>query len=586
MLKMLKNFTKRDWLTIISIIALISFQVWLDLKLPDYMSKITRLIQTSGSSINEILKQGGFMLLCALGSLGSAIIVGYLTSRLSANFSFTLRKNIFKKVSLFGMNEIKKFETSSLITRTTNDVTHLEMFLAMGLQMLIKAPILAIWAVSKILDKNLEWSLLTGAGVVVLLITVGIIMLIVFPRFEKVQKLIDKMNDVTRENLTGIRVIRAFNAEKFEQNRFSKVNSDLTNMQMFNQKCFAVLQPIMNLVMHGLTLGIYIIGAVLIEKAGMFDKINLFSNMVVFTSYGIQVIAAFLMLAFIFMILPRAGVSSRRINEVLDSDIAVKDGTFEGKTKEVGTVEFKNVSFKYPDADEYLLKNISFKVNKGETIAFIGSTGSGKSTLINLVPRFYDVTEGEILIDGINVKEYKEQALHNKIGYVPQRAVMFTGTVKSNVGYGKSGRGKPTINKIKEAIHIAQAKDFVENMENKYEAHIARDGTNVSGGQKQRLAIARAIARNPEIYIFDDSFSALDYKTDSTLRKELKKYTKDSTSMIVAQRIGTIISADKIVVLDKGKCVGIGTHKELLKNCEVYREIALSQLSKEELDYA
>jgi ATP-binding cassette subfamily B protein len=584
---MFKNFNKKDWLMVLIIVVLIVTQVWLDLKLPDYMSKITRLIQTDGSSMNEILKQGMFMLLCALGSLSSAVVVGYLTSNLSANFSYNLRKNIFKKVSLFGMEEIKKFETSSLITRTTNDVTQLEMFIAMGLQMLIKAPIMAFWAVSKILNKSLEWSLLTGAGVVILLFTVGTILIIVFPRFEKVQKLIDKVNNVMRESITGIRVIRAFNAEKFEEDRFDKVNSDLTSMQMFNQKCFAVLQPVMNMVMHGLTLGIYIIGAILIEKAGMLDKINLFSNMVVFTSYGIQVIAAFLMLAMIFMILPRAGVSARRINEVLDSKVSIIDGEKSVReTKQKGTVEFKNVSFKYPDSEEYLLKNISFKVEKGETIAFIGSTGSGKSTLINLVPRFYDATDGEILIDGINIKDYTLESLHNKIGYVPQKAVMFTGTVESNVKYGSNGKKKITIDKVKEAIEVAQGKEFVEKMDKTYESHIARDGTNVSGGQRQRLAIARAIARDPEIYIFDDSFSALDYKTDSKLRRELKKYTKDATSMIVAQRIGTIISADKIVVLDKGKCVGIGTHKQLLKNCEVYKEIALSQLSKEELENA
>ena len=589
MLKMFKNFTKKDWLIVFIVVLLISFQVWLDLKLPDYMSTITRLIQTDGSTILEILKQGGFMLLCALGSLGSAVIIGYLTSRLSANFSYNLRKKIFKKVSLFSMKEIKAFETSSLITRTTNDVTHIEMFISMGLQMLIKAPILAIWAVSKILNKNLEWSLLTLSGVVILLIIIGIIIFIVYPRFEKVQKLTDKLNDVTRENLTGIRVIRAFNAEEFEYNRFNKVNTDLTNMQMFNQKCFAILSPVMSFVMQGLTLGIYIIGAIIINKAGMLEKINLFSDMVVFTSYGIQVIAAFLMLAMIFMILPRAGVSARRINEVLDSDVSIKDGTFDGKTKQIGTVEFKNVSFKYPNAlnsEEYLIKNLNFKVNKGETIAFIGSTGSGKSTIINLIPRFYDATEGEILVDGINVKDYKEESLHNKIGYVPQKAVMFTGTVKSNVCYGENGKKEVSREKLKEAIDIAQATDFVNSMDKTYDAHIARDGTNISGGQKQRLSIARAIARDPEIYIFDDSFSALDYKTDLNLRKELKKYTKDATVIIVAQRIGTIISSDKIIVLDKGNCVGMGTHKELLKSCDVYKEIALSQLSKEELENA
>ena len=587
MLKLFKSFNKKDWTLIAIIFALILVQVWLDLKLPEYMSEITTLIQTEGSIMSDILIKGAYMLACALGSLTSAFIVGFLASRLSAHFSLNLRKKIFTKVGKFGMEEIKKFETSSLITRTTNDVTQLEMFISMGLQLLIKAPIMAIWAVSKILNKSLEWSLLTGAGVVILLITVISLLIIVFPRFEKVQKLIDKVNGVTRENLTGIRVIRAFNAEKYQQNRFENVNDNLTGMQMFNQKCFAILNPIMNIVMHGLTLGIYFIGAYLINEAGMVEKINLFSDMVVFSSYAMQVISAFLMLAMIFMILPRAQVSARRINEVLESDISIKDGKLDVKdTKEVGTVEFKNVSFKYPDADEYLLRNISFKVNKGETIAFIGSTGSGKSTLINLVPRFYDATDGEILIDGINVKDYTLESLNNKIGYVPQKAVMFTGTVKSNVGYGDNGKKKISSKKIKEAIEVAQGTDFVTKMDKSYDAHIARGGTNVSGGQKQRLAIARAIARDPEIYIFDDSFSALDYKTDAILRKELKKYTKDATSMIVAQRIGTIINADKIVVLDKGECVGIGTHKELLKKCKVYKEIALSQLSKEELENA
>ena len=428
--------------------------------------------------------------------------------------------------------------------------------------------------------------MLVAVCVSILLFIVTVLMIIVLPRFEKVQKLIDKMNSVTRENLSGIRVIRAFNAEKYQTEKFENVNNELTSMQLFNQRCFAIMNPVMNLIMHGLTLGIYIIGALLIQKAGMIEKINLFSNMVVFSSYGMHVIMSFLMLTVIFMMVPRAQISARRINEVLDAEITVKDGMFIGKTKEEGTVEFKNVSFKYPEADEYVLKNISFKVNRGETIAFIGSTGSGKSTLINLIPRFYDATEGEILVDGINVKEYKQEYLFNKLGYVPQKAFMFTGTVSSNVAYGDNGKKDINLETIKTAIKVAQGKEFVENMEEGYESHIARGGTNVSGGQKQRLAIARAIARDPEIYIFDDSFSALDYKTDAILRKELKKHTKDATSMIVAQRIGTIINADKIVVLDEGECVGIGTHKELLKNCEVYKEIALSQLSKEELENA
>lgn len=587
MTKIFKQFNKKDWALIFVVAILIVFQVWLDLKLPDYMSEITRILQSEGYIIKDILAQGGYMLLCAFGSLGSAVIVGYITSFISADFSMNLRRRIFKKVEDFGMTEIKKFETSSLITRTTNDVTQLEMLVAMGMQMIIKSPVMCVWAITKIINKNVEWSLLVLAGVVILLVTIGILLKIVYPRFEKVQKLIDKVNGVTRENVTGIRVVRAFNAEEYQENRFDKVNNDLTNMQLFNQKCFAILDPIMNIVMHFLTLGIYFIGAYLIEAAHMVDKITLFSNMVVFSSYGMQVIMSFLMLAMIFMILPRASVSAKRINEVLDEELSLKDGTLDGnEALEVGTVEFKNVSFKYPDASEYVLKNISFKVNKGETVAFIGSTGSGKSTLINLIPRFYDATEGEVLIDGINIKNYKLKELHNKIGYVPQKAVMFTGSVKSNVGYGSVNGTKPTLGKIKEALDVAQASSFVKDMDGEYEAHIAQGGTNVSGGQKQRLSIARAIARDPEIYIFDDSFSALDFKTDATLRHTLKEYTKDATSLIVAQRIGTIINADKIVVLNEGECVGIGTHKELLKSCKIYKEIALSQLSKEELENA
>ena len=587
MTKIFKQFNKKDWGLIFVVAILIVFQVWLDLKLPDYMSEITRILQSEGYIIKDILVQGGYMLLCAFGSLGSAVIVGYITSFISADFSMNLRRRIFKKVEDFGMTEIKKFETSSLITRTTNDVTQLEMLVAMGMQMIIKSPVMCVWAITKIINKNVEWSLIVLAGVVILLVTIGILLKIVYPRFEKVQKLIDKVNGVTRENVTGIRVVRAFNAEEYQENKFDKVNNDLTNMQLFNQKCFAILDPIMNIVMHFLTLGIYFIGAYLIEEAHMVDKITLFSNMVVFSSYGMQVIMSFLMLAMIFMILPRASVSAKRINEVLDEELSLKDGTLDGnEALEVGTVEFKNVSFKYPDASEYVLKNISFKVNKGETVAFIGSTGSGKSTLINLIPRFYDATEGEVLIDGINIKDYKLKELHNKIGYVPQKAVMFTGSVKSNVGYGSVNGTKPTLGKIKEALDVAQASSFVKDMDGECEAHIAQGGTNVSGGQKQRLSIARAIARDPEIYIFDDSFSALDFKTDATLRHTLKEYTKDATSIIVAQRIGTIINADKIVVLNEGECVGIGTHKELLKSCKIYNEIALSQLSKEELENA
>ena len=583
MIKLLKNLTKKEVIYSLICISLVAFHVWLELRIPDYMSSITRLVQTEGSKMSEILHQGGLMIFCALISLICNVITGYFSARVASSFSATLRNNIFHKVETMGVAEVRKFSTSSLITRTTNDVTQVEMLIGMGLQAMVKAPVMAVSAILKILNKGFEWSMLTAACVSVLMTVVITLMIIVLPRFEKVQKLIDKINGVTRENLSGIRVIRAFNAEKYQTNKFKDVNDELTGMQLFNQRCFAILNPVMNLVHHALVLGIYIIGALLIVNAGMVEKISLFSNMVVFSSYGMHVIMSFLVLSFIFMMIPRAQISAKRINEVLDEEISVKEGKFKGKTKEVGTVEFKNVSFKYPEADDYVLKNISFKVNKGETIAFIGSTGSGKSTLINLVPRFYDATEGEVLVDGVNVKEYTTEALNNKLGYVPQKAVMFTGTVEENVSYGDNGKGKISLDKVKEAVKVAQGKDFVEKMEDNYQAHIARGGTNVSGGQKQRLAIARAIARDPEIYIFDDSFSALDYKTDSVLRKELKKYTKDATSMIVAQRIGTIMHADKIVVLDEGECVGIGTHKELLKTCDVYKEIALSQLSEEEL---
>lgn len=586
MFKLFKNLSKRDRLYIIICLILIVFQVWLELKMPDYMSEITRLVQTEGSKMKDIVEQGIYMLLCAGGSLASAVVVGYFAAQVASSFSATVRSKIFRKIQEFGIQEMKKFQTSSLITRTTNDVNQVEMLIGMGLQVMAKAPIMAVWAILKILNKGVEWSILTAVCVIVLLATVGTLMAIVLPKFSLVQKLIDKINGVTRENLTGIRVIRAFNAEKYQANRFEKVNNDLTNLQMFNQRCLSVMMPVMNLVMHSLTLGIYIIGAILINNAGMLDKLTLFSNMVVFSSYGMQVIMSFLMLALIFMMWPRSEVSAKRINEILDEEIAIKNGNFKGNTKETGTIEFKNVSFKYPDADEYLLEGISFKAKKGETIAFIGSTGSGKSTLINLIPRFYDATSGEVLVDGVNVKEYDETFLHNKIGYISQKAIMFTGTVKENVAYGNNGKKEPTDSEIKKAIEVAQGTEFVEKMTDKYDSHIARGGTNISGGQKQRLSIARAIARNPEIYIFDDSFSALDYKTDATLRKELKKYTKDATSVIVAQRIGTIINADQIIVLDKGHCVGIGTHKELLKNCKVYKEIALSQLSKEELENA
>ena len=587
MFKLLKNISKKQWLFIIISFALIVSQVWLELKMPDYMSEITILVQSEDSEMKDNLINGGYMLACAFGSLLSSIIVGYLISNISATFSMKVRKKIFNKVENLSMHEVKQFSTSSLITRTTNDITQVQMLIAMGLQLMIKAPITAIWAITKILNKSTEWSIITAIAVAVLLTTIGIIMIIVLPKFKIVQKLTDNLNNVTRENLTGIRVVRAFNAEKYQEDKFESVNNSLTNQQLFNQKTFAILSPIMYLVMYFLTLSIYFVGASLIKETVLSNKLTMFGDMIVFSTYAMQIIMSFLMLAMIFMMVPRASVSANRINEVLDTEESIKDGSIDKETtKEKGTVEFKNVSFKYPDAKEYLLRNISFKAEEGQTIAFIGSTGSGKSTLINLVPRFYDATEGEVLVDGINVKEYTQEFLHNKIGYVPQKAVMFDGTVNTNIAYGENGKPEVTEKQIKKAIEVAQGKEFVEKMDNKYDTHIASGGTNVSGGQKQRLAIARAIARDPEIYIFDDSFSALDYKTDATLRKALKEHTKTSTSLIVAQRIGTIMNADKIIVLDNGKCVGMGTHKELLKSCKVYKQIALSQLSKEELENA
>ena len=587
MLKLFKKFSKKDVLFIIISIIMIIAQVYLDLKTPDYMSEITQLVKTQGSQMSDIWKNGSMMLVCSLGSLILTIITGYLVANVAANLSKNIRKEIFEKVESLGLHEVKEFSTSSLITRTTNDISQIQSFVAMGLQVLVKAPITAIWGIRKILNKGWEWSAATGIAVLVLLIAVALIVVFVLPKFKKIQKLTDKLNGKARENITGIRVVRAFNASKYQEEKFDAVNAELTDTQLFNQKSFAVMQPLMYIVMYLLTLSIYLIGIKLINDALLTDRIAIFGNMVVFSSYAMQIIMSFLMLVMIFIMLPRAEVSASRIKEVLETKDSIKDGNKgTSDVTEKGTVEFRDVSFKYPDASEYLLEKISFKANKGETVAFIGSTGSGKSTLVNLIPRFYDATEGEVLVDGQNVKDYTQAELRNRMSYIPQKAMLFDGTVKSNIVYGNNGKSKITQDKIEEALKVAQGEEFVLKMDGKYDATISQGGTNISGGQKQRLSIARAIARNPEIYIFDDSFSALDYKTDKILRKALKEYTKDATTLIVAQRIGTIMHADKIIVLDNGKCVGIGTHKELLKNCEVYKEIALSQLTKEELENA
>ena len=580
MFKLLKVFKKKEFLTIFMIILLITFQVWVDLKLPDYMADITRLVQTEGTKITEVLNSGSKMLICAFGSLALSVVIGYFTSYLAATFSKRTRKRLFEKVQDFSMEEIKKYRTSSLITRTTNDITQIQMFISMGLMLVIKSPITAVWAVLKILGKGLEWSVATGAAVLILLSIIVVLMIIVIPKFKIMQKLIDNINELTRENLNGIRVIRAFNAEDYQEKRFEDANEKLTNNYLFTQKRMAITSPMMYLVMNLLTLTIYFIGANLLNNAGMFDRLDIFSNMVVFMSYAMQVIISFIMLAVIFVMYPRASVSASRINEVLNEDTKIKNGKVT-KSKVVGKIEFKNVSFKYPDADDYVLKNISFKADKGDTLAIIGSTGSGKSTIVNLLMRFYDATEGEILIDDINIKDYDLKKLHDKLGYIPQKAVMFDESINYNISYGDKNIKE---DKIKEASKIAEADEFISKMDKKYKSNIAQGGTNISGGQKQRIAIARAIAKDPEILVFDDSFSALDYKTDYKLRENLKKKAKDKTSVIVAQRIGTIINADTIVVLDKGNIVGIGTHSELLKKCKVYKEIALSQLSKEELE--
>ena len=584
MLKVLKHLKKKDWSLVIFSIAFICAQVWLDLKLPDYMSEITMLVQTEGSEMNDVLSAGGKMLLCALGSLVSAVVVAVMASKIAMNFGANLRGKLFAKVQSFSMQEIGNFSTASLITRSTNDVTQVQMFIVMGLQMLIKAPITAVWAIIKISDKSWQWTSSTAAAVVILLVIVGTCVALALPKFKIMQTLTDNLNRVTRENLTGLRVVRAYNGENYQETKFEKANKDLTDTMLFTGKTMSTMMPGIQLVMNGLSLAIYWIGAYLIENAAMMDKINYFSDMVVFAQYAMQVVMSFMMLVVIFVMLPRASVAASRINEVLDTKPTIKDG--EGATPDKdskGEVEFRNVSFRYPDADEYVLKDITFSAKKGETVAFIGATGCGKSTVINLVPRFYDVTEGEVLVDGVDVRKYTQSELRNRIGYVSQKATLFTGSIKSNVAYGDNGKQGLLEQDVVDSVYTAQAAEFVEKMPEGYNGYVSQGGSNLSGGQKQRISIARAICRKPEILIFDDSFSALDYRTDKALRSALDKDCKDATKLIVAQRIGTIRDADRIVVLDEGKIAGIGTHNELMESCEVYKQIAYSQLSKEEL---
>lgn len=584
MVKLLKKLTWKDFILAAVAFVFIIVQVWLSLTMPDYMSEITKLVQTKGSKMNDILIAGGKMLACALGSLLAAVCTSICASKISSNFSANLRGQVFHKVQSFSMEEIGNFSTASLITRSTNDITQVQMLIVMGLEVLLKAPIMAVWALCKISTKNWQWTASTGLAVVVLLSFVGVCVAVALPKFKKLQSLTDNLNRVTRENLTGLNVVRAYNAEGYQQKKFNDANDELTKTQLFANRTMGTMMPGIQMVMNGLMLAIYWIGAYLISNAQMFDKLTIFSDMIVFTQYAMQVVMSFMMLVMIFALLPRASVSAKRINEVLDMPLSIKDGTKEnGIDGKKGEVEFRNVSFCYPDAEKDVIEDISFTAHKGETIAFIGSTGCGKSTVINMIPRFYDATKGEVLVDGVNVKEYTQKALRNKIGYVSQKAVLFTGSIKSNVAYGDNGTKGFTDDDVKQAIETAQAKEFVDKTEGGVDAFVAQGGSNFSGGQKQRLSIARAICRHPEILIFDDSFSALDYKTDRVLRDTLRKTCADATRFIVAQRIGTIRDADKIIVLDDGKIAGMGKHNELMETCEVYRQIAYSQLSKEEL---
>ena len=584
MIKLFKNLRKQEWGLIVLALVFVVAQVWLDLTIPDYMADITRLVQTDGSTMNEILTAGGKMLLCALGSLVSAVLTAICAARIATSFAATIRGKLFSKVQSFSMEEIGHFSTASLITRSTNDVTQIQMLIAMGLQMLVKAPIMAVWAIMKISDKKWQWTFSTAVAVVVLLLIVGVCLMFVTPKFKKIQSLTDDLNRVTRENLTGLSVVRAYNAEKYQEDKFENANEALTGTNLFAQRTLAFMMPGIQIVMSGLTLAIYWIGAVLINDAGMVDKVQIFSDMMVFSQYAIQVVMSFMMLVMIFMILPRASVAANRIQEVLDTKLTIEDGSgVHGDPDKTGEIVFDKVSFRYPDAEEDVLKDISFTAGNGETVALIGATGCGKSTVINLIPRFYDATEGTVSVDGVNVKDYSQKELRNKIGYVSQKATLFTGTIESNVAYGDNGQKNASETDIKKALDIAQASEFVDSLEDGSKAYVAQGGSNFSGGQKQRMSIARAIARKPEILIFDDSFSALDYKTDRVLREALAKSCKDSTRIIVAQRIGTIRDADRIIVLEDGKIAGMGRHEELMRDCEVYRQIALSQLSKEEL---
>lgn len=584
MIKLLKKMGKREVLMAVLCALLVLGQVYFDLTLPDYMTDLTMMLNTAGSETSDILNVGLKMLGCTLASAALAIVCGYLSAKTASGFSYTIREKLFNHVMDMGSEEMQDFSIPSLITRTTNDITQIQMIVSMGLQMIIKSPIMAVWAVIKILGKSWELSAVTAAFVVVICVFVLAVMATCIPRFRIVQKLTDKINRVARENLTGINVVHAFNAEKYQNDKFDVPSKDMMNTQLKNQRMFALMMPVMNIGMNGLTLAIYWLGAVLIQQIALTavqDRITLFSNVVVFSTYATYVVMSFMMLVMIFMMLPAAQVSAERINEVLERDVNIKEGSV-SEGREQGTVEFKNVSFRYPHASEDELSNISFKINKGQTLAIIGATGSGKTTLISLIPRFYDATEGEVLVDGVNVKNYKFDTLYDKLGYVTQKAVLFAGSIRENVFFGESAAPE-TDEELKNAIELSQAEEFVDKLPDGTEHMISQMGRNVSGGQKQRLSIARALSRKPEILVFDDSFSALDYKTDAKLREGLNEKLKDTTKIIVAQRISTIRHADKIIVLDRGEDVGMGTHEELMKNCDVYKEIALSQLSAAEL---